>query len=405
IGQAHEAVGGLGKVTDQFNNSNTPSPSMPPADGFTAEYLEVEFIDPAKHSDIVRREMIDRIGAVARANNTAASAPLTPITIGNDVPLELAGIYALAFAAGPLNPTLPLRRLSSTKGLIEDAEAIRRMQPSQNVPLSSEDQQRMVRVLDKFPALLQASAESVLAVSQRFAQSLRIGGSPALFYESTPRLVIASFDLTSGLALDLRRNTLRVLARKASASELVRANVERSVADAAIEGDVLRLKAGPRQIAAINIFDQARTQRIRLIAVRGGTPATSVQTSDIARARMADAAAGSLLIAPERTPSADPSHFAWWKLDPSTGEAISKLDTGLNGFQELAEEASIETRVISPMARTFRPEAFSKTLGAGRMANGALTGMGPVQDIATGIIDALVELGEEIDLDSMGDFY
>jgi hypothetical protein len=406
IGQAHEAVGGLGKVTDAFNNSNTPSPSTPSADGFTAEYLEVEFIDPAKHSDVVRREMIDRIGAVARTKNNAASAPLTPITTGNDVPVELAGMYALAFAAGPLNPTLPLRRLSSTKGLIEDAEAIRPMQASaQNVSLSSEDQQRMVRVLDKFPALLQASAESVLTASQRFAQSLHIGGSPALCYESTPRLVIASFDLASGLALDLRRSQLRVVARKVPASELVRANVERSVADAAIEGDVLRLKAGPGQIAAISVFDQARTQSIRLIAVRGGTPATSVQTSDIARARMADAAAGSLLIAPERTPSANPSHFAWWKLDPSTGEAISELDTGLNGFQDLPEEAVIETRVISPMARTFRPEAFSRTLGAGRMANGALTGMGPVQDIATGIIDALVELGEEIDLDSMGDWY
>jgi Transglutaminase-like superfamily len=394
IGQAHEAVGQLGKVTDVFSSGNAQSPSTPAAAEFTAESLEVEFVDPAQHSEIVRREMIDRIGPVARANNTAASAPLTPITIGNDVPLELAGIYALAFAAGPLNPTLPRHRLSSTQGLIEDAEALRHVQPSQNVSLSSEDQQRMGRVLKKFPVLLQTSAESTLALSQHVAQSLRVRGVPALFYESTPRLVIASFDLTSGLALDLRRNTLRAVARKVSASDLVRANVERSVADAVIEGDVLRLKAERRRIAAINIFDQARTQHIRLVTARSGTP-LPVQASDLARARMASAEPGSLLIAPERTPSANPSHFAWWKLNPSTGEAISTLDTGLNGFQDLPEEAVIETRVVSPMAYTLYNPGLANTLPA----------FGIAQDIATAVVEALVELGEDIDLDLMGDFY
>lgn len=398
IGQAHDAVGGLGKVTDVFNNSTTPS-STAPADGFTAEYLDVEFSDPAKHSDTVRREMIDRIGVVARANNTTGSAPLIPITPGNDVPVELTNIYALAFAAGPLNSTSPLRRLSSTEGLITDAVAVTQARPSQNKPLSHEDQARLMRLLDGFPVLLQASAESVLAVSQAFTRSLRIHGSPALFYESTPRLVIASSDLTSGVALDLRRNSLRAVSRKASASELVRANVARSVADAAIEGDVLRRKAQPGQLAAINIFDLARTQHIPLIAVRGGAPVVSVQASDVARARMAGSTAGSLLIVPEREPSANPSHFAWWKLDPSTGEAISVLDTGLNGFQETEEDAVIETRVVSPMATTLRPMQFANTVNAGRVA------MGTCQSIADGVIEALVELGEEIDLDSMGDWY
>jgi hypothetical protein len=386
-------VGQLGRVTDAFGNSKTPPPAA--EGGLTAESLEIEFTDPAKHTDIVRREMIDRIGAVARANNTAASAPLTPITIGNDVPLELAGIYALAFAVGPLNPTLPLRRLSSTEGLIEDAEALRHVQPSQTVPLSSEDQHRMERVLNKFSVLLQTSAESMLALSQHVAQSLRVRGVPALFYESTPRLVIASFDLTSGLALDLRRNTLRAVARKVSASELVRANLARSVADAVIEGDLLMPKAQPRRVAAIDIFDRARTEGFRLVALRSGAPLASVQASDLARARMASAEAGRLLIAPERTPSANPSHFAWWKLDPSTGEAISVLDTGLNGFQDLPEEAVLETKVVSPMAYTLYNPALANTLPA----------YGIAQDIATGVIDALVELGQDIDLDLMGDYY
>ncbi len=374
ISQAHQTVMQLGQVTDLFGDNKKPAatPSAGPQGGFTAESLEVEFSDPAKHSDVVRRELIDRAGPVARANKTAASAPLTSIAVANGIPLQLAGIYALAFATGPLNPALPARRLSSAEGVMGDLQPLKDARPAQNGSLSSEDQERLARVLDKYPALLQASAESILAMSQHLAQSLRIGDASTLFYEATPRLVIASFELTNGLALDLRRNTVRALARKSSASDLVRANLARSVADAAIEGDVLMPKGQPRRIAAIDIFDRARTEGIRLVAVRSGAPLTSVQTSDLARTRMASAGPGSVLIAPVRTPSASPSHFAWWKLDPSTGEAISTLDTGLNGFQDIPEETVIETNVISPMAQTLGPYRAMSPL-ATTLSDGAIS--------------------------------
>jgi len=441
IAQAHQTVSQLGQVTALFGDNKKPAATPPSAlqGGFTAESLEVEFTDPAKHSEVVRRELIDRIGAVARANKTAASAPLTSIDVKDGFPLQLEGIYALAFATGPLNPALPARRLSSAAGIIGDLQPLRDARPAQNGSLSPEDQERLGRVLDQYPTLLQASAESTVVLSQRLARSLRIGDSSALFYEATPRLVIAGFDLTSGLTLDLRRNTVRALARKASASDLTRANLARSVADAAIEGDVLMPKAQLSGIAAVDIFDRARTQGIRLVALRSGAPLTSVQASDLARARMASAEAGRLLVAPERTPSPTPSHFAWWKLDPSTGEAISTLDTGLNGFQDLPEEAALETNVISPMAQTLGPyramsplattlgdaggvSPLATTLGEGAglpppvppMAYadtqlgpliGRMPGQGTpfsiVQDVFMGALDALVELGGDIDLDTM----
>jgi hypothetical protein len=245
-----------------------------------------------------------------------------------------------------------------TDGLIADLQALRNAGPAQNVSLSSEDRERVKRILDKYPALLHAAAESALVISQRLAQGLRIGDASTLFYEVTPRLVIASLDLTTGLALDLRRNTVRALARKSSGSELVRANLARSVADAAIEGTLLMPKAQPRRIAAIDIFDRARTEGIRLVAVRGGATLAALQASDLARARMANVEPGNLLIAPERTPSAISSHFAWWQLDPSTGEAISVLDTGLNGAQDLAEYA--ETNEISALAYEVPPPGPAK---------------------------------------------
>lgn len=360
INQAQQAISQVGQGAAAFGGNNQPAATAAaaPQNTFTAEWLEVEFTDPAKHSEVVRRETIDRIGPVARASRTAATAPLTPITVTNGIPLQLAAIYAMAFATGPLDPTVLARRLSAAGGIIDDVHALRDARPTQNGLLLPEDQQRLVRVLNRYPALLQGAAEGVVALSQHLARGLRIGDSPALFYEATPRLVIASFDMTSGLAIDLRRNTLRVHARKSSGSDLARANLARSVGDAAIEGDVFLPEAQARRIAGIDIFSRTRSEGIRLVAVRAGAPLTSVQTSDLARARMASAENGSLLIAPERTPSPASSHFAWWKLDPSTGEAISTLDTGLNGFQELPEEAAITQEVDSLALEETLPEGF-----------------------------------------------
>ncbi|HEY3883929.1 MAG TPA: hypothetical protein VGL62_01880 [Vicinamibacterales bacterium] len=405
IDQAHQAVSQLGQVTAVFGDDKKPTPAAAPGGELTSETLEVEFTDPANHSELVRRELIDRIGPVARANKTAATAPLTSIKVADGVPLQLAGIYALAFATGPMNPALPVRRLSSAAGAIGDPQALKDARPARNGSLSPEDQQRLVRVLGQYPALLQASAESLLVLSQRLAGSLRIADASPLFYEATPRLVIASFDVTSGLTLDLRRNTVRAVARNASASDLIRANLARSVADAAIEGDLLMPDVQGGGIAAIDIFARARTQGIRLVALRGGEPLTSVQASELARARMANAEAGSVLIVPERTPSPAPSHFAWWKLDPSTGEALTTLDTGLNGFQDEEEEAFLLTRVISPKAyEVFGGVPYyadSLASGISPMAYEIGTPFSLCQEVFTAVLDALVELGEDIDLDGM----
>lgn len=358
LAQAQQAISRVGQAAALFGDNKKPAttPAAAPQSTFTAEWLDVEFTDPAKHSESVRRELIDRIGPVARANNRAATAPLAPITVTNGIPLQLEGVYAMAFATGPLDPALLARRLSGAAGIIDDVHALRDARLAQNGQLSPEDQQRLVRVLDRYPALLQGMAEGIVALSQHLARDVRIGDSPALFYEATPRLVIASFDLTSGLALDLRRNTLRVYARKSSESGLARANLERSVSDAAIEADLLMREE--RRIAGIDIFGRARTEGIRLVAVRGGAPLNSVQASDLARARMASAEIGSLLIAPERTPSPASSHFAWWKLNPSTGEAVSTLDTGLNGFQDLPEDAAITQELDSVALEETLPEGF-----------------------------------------------
>ena len=129
-----------------------------------------------------------------------------------------------------------------------------------------------------------------MLVSQRLAEQLRAGDAPVLFYEATPRLVIASFGPATGAAIDLRRNSVRAVARKASGSDVVRANLARSVVDAAVESALLasgaRPDAGASRIAGIDIFGRARAEGIRLVAARAGTPLTTVHAPDVALARM-----------------------------------------------------------------------------------------------------------------------
>src|SRR5262249_57025309 len=106
---------------------------------FTAESLEVEFTDQSRQSVIVRRELVDRIGIVARAGGTAATAALAPITVTHEVPLQLAGVYACAFASGPIDPSLPMRRMSGADRLLPDLQALKAAHPAPDGSLPAHD--------------------------------------------------------------------------------------------------------------------------------------------------------------------------------------------------------------------------------------------------------------------------
>src|SRR5262249_38901078 len=155
---------------------------------------------------------VDRIGIVARAGGTAATAALAPIAVTHEVPLQLAGVYACAFASGPIDPSLPMRRMSGADRLLPDLQALKAAHPAPDGSLSAEDRQRLGRVLERLPSLLAASAESTLVLSQRLAARLRAGDASTLFYEASPRMVVASFGPTTGAALDLRRDEMRAAA-------------------------------------------------------------------------------------------------------------------------------------------------------------------------------------------------
>ncbi len=349
IGQAHDAVKGLGAVTDAFGGGDAKPAAA--ASELTAEWLEVEFTDPAKQAVVVRRDLVDRIGVVARANGSAATAALPPIPVADGVPVPFAGVYACAFAPGPLDPARPIRRVSAPDRLMADLRALRGAQAGAS-GLAAEDHQRLARVIDALPAVLAAAAENALVVSQRLAaRSLPPGASP-IFYEASPRLVIASVDPIAGGALDFRRYAMRAAGRQMAGDALAKATLARAAGDAAIESALLNSDARPpangTRLAALDVFERARADGIHFVTVRSGEPLNGIEPTDVSRARMAAAEPGRVLIAPERTPSAAPPRFAWWLVDPSTGDAVTVLDSGLHGAQDMPEYA--KTQQISELA-------------------------------------------------------
>ena len=370
VAEASRQVQGVGRLNELFGGAPTPPP--PTSGELTAVWLDVEFTDPSGRSETVRRDILDRIGPVARAQGTAAVAPLAPLTITSDVPVAFAGFYACAITAGPLDPRLPIERLASSFPALDDALALQKVAQTAGSALPPEEQTRLKRVIDGLPAVLEGAARGIHVLSQRFARRLQAGSSTLLFYEATPRLAIVSLDAgTSTLTVDLRRNALRVVGRGVPGQEVVRANLARGVLDGVIEDAIVAqaLAGVPKAVpvSTVEILDQARTNGIRVVAVRGAGGIGALRVPDAARARVSAALERRVVVAPGRAPSATgASRFAWWQVDAETGDTIGVLDSGLQGAlaPDFPEAAALADTVALPGAQALGAGAAGQAGGA-----------------------------------------
>jgi transglutaminase-like putative cysteine protease len=369
VGEASRQVQGVGRIGELFGSPAPPPPPVATAHELTGVWLDVEFTDPSGRSETVRREILDRIGAVARAQGAVGTAPLAPLAITSGVPIAFAGLHACAVTAGPLDPRLGLERLAPSFSAIDDALALQKLAGSGTAKIPPEEQPRLRRVVESLPVLLESTAQGIHLLSQRLASQIRATGGTPLFYEATPRLAIVSLDpAASTLAVDLRRNALRVVARGGQGQDIVRANLARGVLDGVIEDAVAAqaLAGVPSAIplSTVALLDRARTEGIPIIAGSGRGALAALTVPDVARARLAAALERprQVVVAPARAPSvASTPRFAWWQVDGETGDTIGVLDSGLLGAQ-LPNEAALADTVAAPGARA---------LGAGAAAGGA----------------------------------
>lgn len=339
IDEAHRQVGGLGRVNEMFGGSAPP----PNATGvLTALWLDVEFTGPSSPSETVRREILDRVGVVARAQGRGGTAPLAPIAVDSGVPVALAGIHACAVTTGPMNPRFTFQRLTSMLGALDGVSA----SPARSDSAARPDAATIARIAEPLPGLLAAVAQTIRALSDSLVTRSKSTGGTLLLYESTPRLAIVSLDLTlPGLTVDLLRNPLRIVARGAAAPDVVRANLSRGVLDSVIE-DAFAGYALPglatAPVSTIEIFDRARTDRTRIVSVRTAGDVAALTASDTAKVRVTQAIAGHVVVAPERavTISGAP-RSAWFQVDPATGATVGVLETGLHGAQAMPEYTAV----------------------------------------------------------------
>ena len=380
VGEASRQVQGVGRINELFGGATAPAASpAAAASELTAVWLEVEFIDPSGRSETVRREIVDRIGPVARGQGKAASGPLTPVRMAGDTPIALAGLYGCAITAGPLDPRLLINRASSFT-VVDDAMALEKLAASDTPKLSTENQARFNRVLRGLPPVLETTAQTIHVLSQRLARQLASGGAALDFYEATPRLAIVSFEPgVAGPTVDLRRNRLRVVGRGVSGDSVVRANLARGVLDAVIEDAIVESVSPVRAGAAstVGILSRAQADGARTIAIRDAGGVGGLNAPEEARARISAAVDQQVIVAARPASVVPASRFAWWQVTPATGEAIGVIDTGLHGAQAMPERAAVtETQLaFAKTAAGADPLAATQAVGVGG-------GWGPVPTVA-----------------------
>jgi transglutaminase-like putative cysteine protease len=380
IGQAHQAVGQLRSVTDAFGGGSDQPAAATAAAQLSAVYLDVDFSDPSGRTEVVQRDILDRIGVAARHAGTAGTAPLAPIPDIHGIPAALTGVYACAFTTGPLDPLLPVRRLAPHAGAVAAAPASATVQQAQTIAA--------------LPGMLWTSAAAVHVLSQQLARGIRAtSGRPLLFYEASPRLAIASVDVlpavnggapTLSTAIDLRRNGMRAVGADATAKELVQANLARGVLDGAIEDGVaaqLVRQSGAAVLSTVSILSGAAPGPTPLAATKEVSAIGTLSDVDVVRARMDSDVRDAKVVVARQKPSS-PGRTAWWTVDLATGETVGVLDNGLRGGQPLAEDTALAQTVDMPAARML---AGVDPLGATQAVQAAAaSGISPMGAMALG---------------------
>jgi hypothetical protein len=370
VGEASQQVGQLGSVTEAFGG-----PPAPSAVEMTAAWIEVEFASPAGVTDTVRRDVFDRIGAAARGEGRAATATLRPLARVGEIPAALNGVYGLAFTSGALDPAVVWEPLAAEKETIDQA-----LSPGA-VP------QKASKGLRAVPRILWSSAAALHVLSRQLSAQLRSPSGPAVFYEATPRLAIASLEIvpaasnngrpTASIALDLRRNGLRAVVKGASAADAARVNLARGVLDGAIEDAVVAQLAAaldPRPATVVSLLARARADGIAPVAWRGDAAVRGYALADDPRARLQAVAndTTAIVAAPRAVPSAAGARAGWWQIDLRSGEATAMLDDGLHGARaRIGQDEEEEPLVMvvylplegGPIANSWEAAQYGSWIG------------------------------------------
>lgn len=326
-------AGGIGsRLSQMFGGTPTAAAEL------TAVWFDVTMTSPDGRAETARREVLDRIGPVARAARSEATAPLRPVAVAVGRPTALTAVMACAVTAGPLNAAALTGRVAAAAPVLRD-EALRARLAKGDTKDIADDRLRQIGITTS--AALAVLPQSAHLVSQQYAaEAAPALGQPILLYEASPRLAVATFSRTAGdepssaasVSIDLRRNTLRAVGRGGAPAFVIAANIARGALDGAIE-DAL-LAGGAATASTASLLAEARLQGVA-IAASTASAFPADHWPEAARVRIRAEQASSVAVVAPQTPvviGGEP-RTVWWRIDTTTGETVGVLDSGLHGAQ------------------------------------------------------------------------
>ncbi len=311
----------------------------------TAEWLEYEIHAPDGHTETFTREVKDLIGAATRrlggSPQLAVGTSSGPFFGAEDLYVNWVLPHAVSAWAAQRQSVGVLARLKEAGALSQTLlEIAGRYAPGTFLSEADEAVYRAARVDRVFVAEFALSSIGLNFARQADAALNEIEqGLRTRLYYATPRVFTVSSigTPTTGITstVDLRHTAVEavVYPGQAQAAEQV-AQWIKGLNESILEGEALAQGQATAPLTTMRVFDEMTAQGIDAVLIQPNEYGLldAYPFSDDALAHVIDALlANKQVLIPSRAVMIDGEPtFAWWEIDPVTGETISVGENGLH---------------------------------------------------------------------------
>jgi hypothetical protein len=295
----------------------------------TAEFLEIDLVDPSGAVETVRREIFDVVGPARRAAGQSPTQEELQQAKAPDVKRSIYSLYV-------------------TTGRIDAGHVM--VGPSASPPSPDPNGIDLRELLTWLNIAFAVVSDSL---ATRAGQPDR---ADVLFYPATPRLTIVDLEIGDDsvrLRLDIRHDRARAVANGPQPESAVFARIQRGVLNGTLERTLLAYVSvpapgtAPLPGAAFStsvLFDAAVAEQLKIRALpQERSQVSGVHPDALARLET-DIARGHVAVAPERPASIGGTpRFAWWRIHPASGETTAVTDEGLHAS---GTERPVHTAVV-----------------------------------------------------------
>lgn len=324
---------GIGEIGDLLGGAGTRK-AVPIA---TAEWIELEFVAPGGLKQTVIREIFDVVGRARRAAGKRLGADEVRGRT-EAKPDVTEGVYSVFLTTGGIDAAhlsnLPVDRPAATGEPPDIGAFLRRI----NVAFA-------------------ATADALLPRVGRPERAV------IRFYLDSPRVQIAELSVAAQaprISLDLRRDHARAVAIGPKLEDVFTSRLLRGVVNGTLERSLMEyVTASARKekrapvVSTSSVSERAQAEGVPMVLLTRETASLHPGISDDTRARVREEmASGYWAVAPERAIGLGKEmRYAWWRIDPRSGETIAVTDEGLH---QTSTEVHIERQGVTVRVRVIR---------------------------------------------------